>query len=111
MGYLIKGLMSILPTISIFWFMLSVINMGAPPSINLLSEIILLICIVFNSLYISVLVFLSSFLAACYSLYIYTSTQHGQLSSYINGLVIINFCIISSLLFHIFPVFLLIISS
>jgi NADH:ubiquinone oxidoreductase subunit 4 (subunit M) len=40
--YIIKGLLRILPSISIFWFIFRVMNIGAPPSINLLGEIILI---------------------------------------------------------------------
>ena len=108
--YLIQGLISVLPRISIFWFILSVINIGAPPSINLLSEIILLCSILNNSFFICFLIFFRSFIAACYSLYLYTSTQHGQLGSYINSFINSNYRIMSSLLFHILPVFILILS-
>lgn len=48
--YITKGLLIIIPKLSIFWFLLSVINIGAPPSINLLREIFLLTRILRSSL-------------------------------------------------------------
>merc|ERR1712058_191134 len=92
-------------------FLLRVINIGAPPSINLLSEIILLTSILNSSILLSILIGISSFLAAGYCLYLFTSTQHGQVGVYINSFISINYRIISSLLFHILPVFILIICS
>lgn len=85
--------------------------MGAPPSINLLREIILLTGILSISFRMAVLLALSRFLAAGYSLYLYTSTQHGQMGGYINGVVPISFCNINSLFLHILPAILFIFSS
>lgn len=101
--YLVKGLLSVLPSISIFWFILSIINMGAPPSINLLSEIILLTSILSFGLDISILIAFSRFLAAAYSLYLYTSTHHGQVGLYLNGVISCRFCNFNSLILHIIP--------
>lgn len=101
--YLTKGLISVLPGISIFWFILSVINIGAPPSINLLSEIMLLSSILNSSFILSILIGFSRFLAGAYSLYIYVSVQHGQFVIHINSFTVGNFRIINSLLFHILP--------
>nr|ASK49878.1 NADH dehydrogenase subunit 4 [Amphisamytha bioculata] len=38
---MIKGLISIFPTMSVWWFFLCVANMSAPPSLNLFGEILL----------------------------------------------------------------------
>ena len=109
--YITKGLLIILPCISIFWFLFSVINIGAPPSINLLREIFLLVAILKSSKFIGLLLGLSRFFAAAYSLYLYTSTQHGHLGSYINISININSRIMSSLFLHLLPVLFLIVSS
>ena len=109
--YITKGLLIIIPKLSIFWFLLSVINIGAPPSINLLREIFLLTRILRSSLWICLTIGIIRFLSAAYSLYLYVSLQHGHLGRYINVSFIINSRIFSSLIMHRFPVFLLIISS
>nr|ALO70603.1 NADH deshydrogenase subunit 4 [Staphylinidae sp. 2 EF-2015] len=78
--FLNKGLINLLPSISLWWFLLSSSNMAAPPSFNLVGEVMLI-----NSLiswhWIS-LIFLSlmSFFSAAYSLYLYSFSQHGKLS-------------------------------
>lgn len=109
--YLRKGLLSILPIISIFWFLLSVINIGAPPSINLIREIVLLTSIISNSISLSILIAFTRFLAGGYSLYIYTTIQHGQLAIHINPCITGNFRILTSLFLHISPVFSIILCS
>nr|ATI10803.1 NADH dehydrogenase subunit 4 [Calvisia medogensis] len=75
--YIIKGLINFMPSMSLWWFLLSSYNMAAPPSLNLMGEIML-----FNSLvswsYVNTYIFmLMSFLSAAYTLYMYSYSQHG----------------------------------
>nr|YP_010321839.1 NADH dehydrogenase subunit 4 [Parasitus fimetorum]UKO33177.1 NADH dehydrogenase subunit 4 [Parasitus fimetorum] len=76
---LMKGLMMFFPSMTFWWFIFSVINMGAPPSMNLLGEILLLMGSVlkWNFLTIGLLMILS-FISACYSLYLFSYSQHGK---------------------------------
>jgi len=109
--YLVKGILSVLPSVSFFWFIFSIINISAPPSINLLGEILLISRILNISFYISFLLAFSRFIAAVYSLYLYTCINHGQFSSVINC-VYPNFVRNIVVLFlHIFPVFIFILCS
>nr|AND96447.1 NADH deshydrogenase subunit 4 [Onthophagus rorarius] len=79
--YLNKGMINLIPSMSLWWFLLSSSNMAAPPSLNLLGEIMLINSLVsWNSLCMLMLMFLS-FLSAVYSLYLYSYTQHGKLYS------------------------------
>lgn len=41
--FILRGLITILPSLSFFWFMFCVINISCPPSLNLFSEICLVI--------------------------------------------------------------------
>nr|QCF45714.1 NADH dehydrogenase subunit 4 [Anthocoris kerzhneri] len=76
-----KGFITFMPTMSMFWFLFSINNMASPPSLNLLGEVFLINSIVsWNSLTLLFL-FLSSFLSCCYSIYLYSITQHGVLYS------------------------------
>nr|ARH54567.1 NADH dehydrogenase subunit 4 [Oxyomus sylvestris] len=76
-----KGLINLMPSMSLWWFLLSSSNMAAPPSLNLLGEIMLINSLVsWSWLCILMLVFMS-FLSAVYSLYLYSYTQHGKLYS------------------------------
>nr|YP_010592940.1 NADH dehydrogenase subunit 4 [Anomala corpulenta]WAB65623.1 NADH dehydrogenase subunit 4 [Anomala corpulenta] len=79
--YLNKGLINLMPIMAMWWFLFSCCNMAAPPSLNLLGEIMLINSLVsWNSL---TMVFLSlmSFFSAAYSLYLYSYSQHGKMFS------------------------------
>nr|AVN67739.1 NADH dehydrogenase subunit 4 [Eurycotis opaca] len=76
-----KGLMSFMPSMTMWWFLLSSCNMAAPPSLNLLGEIGLLNSLVsWSWLSMYMLVFLS-FFSASYTLYLYSYSQHGMFYS------------------------------
>nr|YP_009434649.1 NADH dehydrogenase subunit 4 [Tectus pyramis]ATF29381.1 NADH dehydrogenase subunit 4 [Tectus pyramis] len=72
-----KGMLLMCPIISMWWFLFCVVNMAAPPSINLLSEILVFPSVIFSSIWLSFPLMMMSFLAAVYSLFLYVSTQHG----------------------------------
>nr|ALQ78837.1 NADH dehydrogenase subunit 4 [Glycera tesselata] len=76
--FLTKGLLNIIPSMSFMWFILSSMNMAAPPSINLMGEIMLLSSILPISPATIIPISIVSFLATAYSLYLFTVTQHGQ---------------------------------
>nr|WGO57998.1 NADH dehydrogenase subunit 4 [Pseudoglomeris magnifica] len=73
-----KGLLNFMPSMSLWWFLLSSCNMSAPPSINLLGEINLLCSLVGWSLLTMLLLILLTFFSAVYNLYLYSYSQHGQ---------------------------------
>nr|QWL15012.1 NADH dehydrogenase subunit 4 [Morphostenophanes sinicus] len=76
--YVNKGMINIVPSLSLVWFMLISSSMAAPPSLNLLGEIMLMNSIVgFNSSSMFFLMMIS-FLGAVYSLFLYSFTQHGN---------------------------------
>ena len=72
-----KGLLSFIPRIGLWWFLLRVRNIARPPSLNLAGEIILILTVV-RWRKISILgIRLLSFFRAGYTLYIYRLRQHG----------------------------------
>nr|YP_009739801.1 NADH dehydrogenase subunit 4 [Stygobromus allegheniensis]QIC54426.1 NADH dehydrogenase subunit 4 [Stygobromus allegheniensis] len=73
-----KGLLNIMPSISLWWFLLLSVNMAAPPSLNLLGELSIIIGLVSWSKLSVVMLGLMSFFSAAYSLYLYSLSQHGQ---------------------------------
>nr|QXM18106.1 NADH dehydrogenase subunit 4 [Babylonia zeylanica] len=75
--FLSKGMLMLLPALAMWWFLFCVMNMAAPPSINLLGEILIFPSTIFSSKYYLFPLGLMSFLAALYSMYLYTSVQHG----------------------------------
>lgn len=78
-----KGLLNIIPTMAMWWFLLCAGNMAAPPTLNLLGEIQLIVRIMnwrsFNIIGIGLL----SFFRAAYTLYLFSIRQHGK---YYNGM-------------------------
>nr|YP_009654805.1 NADH dehydrogenase subunit 4 [Leptoglossus membranaceus]QCI09360.1 NADH dehydrogenase subunit 4 [Leptoglossus membranaceus] len=72
-----KGFITFMPTMSMFWFLFSVNNMASPPSLNLAGEILLINSILSWSTSMGLFLALSSFLSCCYSIYLYSITQHG----------------------------------
>nr|ARH54985.1 NADH dehydrogenase subunit 4 [Deporaus tristis] len=79
--YLNKGMINILPSLSLWWFLLCSSNMAAPPSMNLSGEIILINSLVGYSSVLMIFLSLISFFSAVYSLYLYSFSQHGKLYS------------------------------
>jgi len=51
--------------------------MAAPPSLNLIGEILLINSLVIYRKYIIIILFILSFIRAVYSLFLYSYRQHG----------------------------------
>uniref|UniRef100_UPI0030FE26A8 NADH dehydrogenase subunit 4 n=1 Tax=Ixodes trianguliceps TaxID=347913 RepID=UPI0030FE26A8 len=75
---LLKGLGKIFPNLSLWWFFLSVVNMSAPPSMNLFGEIFLFGSLLKFSIFFIYPLMMISFISACYSLYMYSYINHGD---------------------------------
>ena len=101
--FLSKGILMLLPLLTLWWFLFSVINIAAPPSINLLGEIMIFPATIFLSIYCLLPLALMRFLAALYSMYLYTSTQHGGGPKYVRPFNAFTSLGYSLLLFHWVP--------
>lgn len=75
--FISKGILILVPILSMWWFLFSVLNMAAPPSINLLGEIIIFPSVIFTSKWCIFPLAFISFLSALYSIYLFTTRQHG----------------------------------
>jgi len=73
-----KGLLNFIPRIGLWWFLLSAGNIAAPPTLNLLGEITLIIRVVSWSKISIIGIGFLSFFSAAYTLYIYSISQHGK---------------------------------
>nr|YP_009692004.1 NADH dehydrogenase subunit 4 [Paradyschiria parvula]QEG77639.1 NADH dehydrogenase subunit 4 [Paradyschiria parvula] len=76
-----KGLINFFPSLSMWWFLILVVNMSAPPSLNLLGEIMLINSMVCWSWLSMLFLSMLSFFSAAYSLYLYSYSQHGKMMS------------------------------
>nr|AOY39547.1 NADH dehydrogenase subunit 4 [Scolytinae sp. BMNH 1040075] len=79
--YMNKGFINIMPSLSLWWFLLCSSNMSAPPSFNLVGEIILINSIYLYSKWTIFFLFFLVFYSGVYSLFLYSFTQHGQFYS------------------------------
>lgn len=106
-----KGVIRLIPLFSLFIFVLRRANISGPPSISLLSEILLVIRL--NSYEeMSIILFpLGSFLGAVFTFYIFSISQHGK--NYFEAARIFggNLLEFHVLVIHILPINILIIKN
>nr|YP_010478259.1 NADH dehydrogenase subunit 4 [Nesophrosyne haleakala]UVI59703.1 NADH dehydrogenase subunit 4 [Nesophrosyne haleakala] len=109
--YLNSGLMIYIPSGSLIWFLLCAFNMSCPPSLNFISEFMILISIISFWSYSLFLFILISFMCACFSYYLYSYSFHGvyhSLYSFSSITVMEYLCVIIHLIPLIFiPIFIM----
>jgi len=76
--FLNKGLIIILPLLSLFLFLLRAANMAAPPTLNLISEIFLIIRILKFDFSMLLIFPLASYIGAVFTLFMFSLSQHGK---------------------------------
>lgn len=76
--FLRKGLINYIPNLTFWWFLFCSSNIAAPPSLNLLGEIIIINRIIWWNLNLVIIIILVSFFRASYRLYLYSFRQHGK---------------------------------
>nr|AWV83336.1 NADH dehydrogenase subunit 4 [Mogannia minuta] len=73
-----KGMLTFMPSMSLMWFLLCSSNMSSPPSLNLAGEICIINSLISWSPICILMISVSSFMSACYCLYLFSSSQHGM---------------------------------
>lgn len=76
--FLIRGIISCTPLLTLWWFVYVITNMAAPPTPNLAGEILLFISSMNWSVLSALGLGVLSFFAGAYNLYLFISTQHGN---------------------------------
>nr|YP_010490430.1 NADH dehydrogenase subunit 4 [Poecilasma litum]UWM12916.1 NADH dehydrogenase subunit 4 [Poecilasma litum] len=102
-----KGLLNLMPSLSLWWFLFCIGNMGAPIALNLIGELGLLGSILSFSMLSMIFLMMFSFMGACYSLFLFSGTQHGD---YYKGIQSMNDSLVKEhlvLFLHFFPLVLL----
>ena len=103
-----KGIINIVPSLRLIWFIIRIFNIAAPPSLNLFREIIIIRSImIYRSIYLIILIFLL-FFRVVYIIYFYRSIQHGGVYNNLNKFVVINIWEYIILLLHLLPLIYLI---
>lgn len=105
---LTKGFLTIIPILSLWWFIFCCANIAAPPRINLIREIFLIISIIRHSLWIIIPLRLIRFITVAYSLYLYSTTNHGPTINISAPVPQISSSDITLLTLHLIPILILI---
>nr|YP_010610884.1 NADH dehydrogenase subunit 4 [Nabicerus dentimus]WAP91705.1 NADH dehydrogenase subunit 4 [Nabicerus dentimus] len=72
-----KGLISFMPSLSLVWFMFCCFNMSCPPSINFLSELVIMGSMMNYFYWSFIYLIFISFFSACFSIYLFSYCYHG----------------------------------
>nr|YP_010736814.1 NADH dehydrogenase subunit 4 [Macropsis irenae]WEP24688.1 NADH dehydrogenase subunit 4 [Macropsis irenae] len=76
-----KGLINFMPSIAPFWLLMCCFNMGCPPSLNFLSEIMILNSIIMYFYYSFYYFIFISFFCSCFSFFLFSYVFHGTYHS------------------------------
>ena len=85
---LTKGILVFSSSLSLIWFLILIINMAAPPTLNLLAEILVISRVLFQSKINPLLLILIILAGSAYSLIIYSSSIQGTKIICLNNKVI-----------------------
>jgi NADH-ubiquinone oxidoreductase chain 4 len=109
--YVNRGLISILPLFRLLIFLLCCSNISAPPTINLLSEISLIISVYIYERFCMFLFPLGSFLGAVFTFYVFSYSQHGKYYLEVFSYSERNLIEYHVLVFHLIPINFLILKN
>jgi len=72
-----KGILTIIPTIAVWWFLLCSANFSFPLSLGFIREILILISLLNWDIILIFYLFIICFIRRAYSLYLFSYVQHG----------------------------------
>lgn len=98
-----KGIIRFLPVLILWWFLFCIFNIAAPPRLNLLSELIILLNLINWSFNIILFLILGIYLSAIYRLYLFSYVFHGKYSSNLMKIFPINLNNYIILIIHFYP--------
>uniref|UniRef100_UPI0030FE9284 NADH dehydrogenase subunit 4 n=1 Tax=Amblyomma postoculatum TaxID=3107720 RepID=UPI0030FE9284 len=75
---MLKGVMKVFPSMTLWWFLFSIVNMSAPMTLNIFGEFFLSLSLLKYSIFFFFPLMLIIFLSACYSMYLYSYLNHGN---------------------------------
>ena len=103
--YLVKGVLRFLPSLSLWWFLFVAANIAGPPTINLGSELFLIMSLLTFSWWLFIFLGVMRFLAGAYSLYLFTSFNHGRPLESFGVFSALKFTAYLSFFLHFFPLY------
>nr|YP_010610636.1 NADH dehydrogenase subunit 4 [Cirroctopus glacialis]WAP91391.1 NADH dehydrogenase subunit 4 [Cirroctopus glacialis] len=85
--FLYSGMLNVNSNMGLYWFLLCIANMGAPPFIGLMSEILLFMSMYMYSWSLLLIIMILVFMGGLYNLVLYVSIQCGSYMSFYNSLM------------------------
>nr|YP_011036792.1 NADH dehydrogenase subunit 4 [Macropsidius duuschulus]WRK21474.1 NADH dehydrogenase subunit 4 [Macropsidius duuschulus] len=105
--YINKGLINFFPSVAPFWLVMCCFNMGCPPSLNFISEIMILNSMVMYFNYSFIYFLFISFFCSCFSFFLFSYVFHG----FYHSLYSLSFFYVREyllVLIHLIPLFFII---
>lgn len=102
-----KGIISYIPRLSWLWFILCSFNIGCPPRINFLREVIIFNRLIFYRINLSIFILLISFFCSCFRFFLFSYTSHG-LPNYFYSFRLCSIKEYLVILVHLYPLFFII---
>nr|YP_010022216.1 NADH dehydrogenase subunit 4 [Oxyopes licenti]QOL12231.1 NADH dehydrogenase subunit 4 [Oxyopes licenti] len=102
---LFKSLISISPNITFWWFMFTMVNISAPPTINTVSEIFIMMSTLMWNKMTMIMIFLSSIVVTSFSMMMFLNISHNKME--ILPLINTPYKIYLSLFIHLIPLIIL----
>nr|YP_002726386.1 NADH dehydrogenase subunit 4 [Siphonaria pectinata]ACE62831.1 NADH dehydrogenase subunit 4 [Siphonaria pectinata] len=81
----VKGFLQLYPSLTFFWFLFCCINMAAPPTMNLVGELLIVPSLWSGHIMLVIVMGLMVFFSAAYNMYLYSSINHGSSSSHVTA--------------------------
>nr|DBA43476.1 TPA_asm: ND4 [Bombus bohemicus] len=103
-----KGIMNLIPSMSMMWFLMCIFNSGAPISLSMVSEIFLLMSLINWCKYMIMFLIFYCLFSFIYSIYLFSFLQFGKIYNLMSNMFncfVLNYL---TLILHLMPLNLLI---
>nr|DBA43606.1 TPA_asm: ND4 [Bombus impatiens] len=103
-----KGIMNLMPSMTMMWFLMCIYNSGAPVSLNMVSEILLLMSLMSWCKYLFMFMLIYCLFSFAYSIYLFSFIQYGNIFYFKMNLINSKLMNYLTLILHLLPLNLLI---
>nr|DBA43905.1 TPA_asm: ND4 [Bombus perplexus] len=98
-----KGMMNFMPSMTMMWFLMCIYNSGAPLSLNMVSEIFLLMSLISWCKYLFLFLLIYCLISFVYSIYLFSFIQYGKIFYFKMNLMNSNLMNYLTLILHLLP--------
>nr|DBA43957.1 TPA_asm: ND4 [Bombus pratorum] len=98
-----KGIMNLMPSMTMMWFFMCINNSGAPLSLNMVSEIFLLMSLISWCKYLLMILLIYCLISFIYSIYLFSFIQYGKIFYFNMNLMNSKLLNYLTLILHLLP--------